>query len=146
MSYRHGYAPRSGYHPLYSVYSSMMTRCYNPNRSAFKYYGGRGIAVCKQWRHKPEAFIEWAMQNGWKPGLTIERKNNDGNYTPSNCVWATIRQQNRNSRNAKLTANDVKYIKTLLANGQLQRDIGHAFGVSQQTVSAIKHGESWLDI
>lgn len=79
--------------PTYVTWSAMMTRCYNKNIREFHRYGGRGISVCKRW-HKFENFF---ADMGTRPsGLTIERKNNDGNYTPRNCVWATRKEQGAN--------------------------------------------------
>ncbi len=87
--------------PLYSVWNTMRQRCYNPTVKSYHRYGGRGIKVCKQWRESFMAFYEWAMKNGYKKGLSIDRKNNNGNYCPSNCRIATKKQQARNTRKSK---------------------------------------------
>lgn len=81
----HGYC----YHPLYNIWTLMKKRCYNENDEYYYVYGGRGIKVCDEWLHNPEIFIEWALDNGWSKGLQIDRENNDGNYEPSNCRFAT---------------------------------------------------------
>jgi len=83
---------------LYNIWRSMRARCYNTSHRFYKHYGGRGIAVCDEWRNSYEAFRDWAFSNGYTPDLTIDRKDNDGNYEPQNCHWATMSDQNRNRR------------------------------------------------
>ncbi len=85
-------------HPVYEVWLSMKARCYNPKHTQYKYWGGRGIYVCEQWKNDAGAFCEWALSNGWKQGLTIDRIENDGHYEPSNCRFVTKAEQNRNTR------------------------------------------------
>jgi hypothetical protein len=82
---------------LYNVWRNMCQRCGNPHLWYFPYYGGRGIRVCKAW-HKFLPFYRWAVSHGYRDDLTLDRKNNDGNYTPSNCRWATRAQQAQNQR------------------------------------------------
>ena len=80
----------------YRAWSAAKGRCYNPKNREFKYYGARGITMCEAWRDDVAAFCR---DMGPKPvGFTLERKNNDGNYEPGNCVWATQKDQNWNRR------------------------------------------------
>lgn len=82
--------------PLRRVWQGMIRRCYDPRFKEYRNYGARGISVCDRWRTSFEAFSEDMSPR--PNGLSIDRINNDGNYEPGNCRWATRTQQNRNTR------------------------------------------------
>ena len=82
---------------IYRVWADIKTRCLNANAQNFKNYGGRGIKICKEWEHDFQKFYNWAIEAGYEKGLQIDRIDNDGDYEPSNCRWAT-RLQNVNNR------------------------------------------------
>lgn len=84
---------------VYAIWKGMKSRCYNKNRKAYKDYGGKGIAVCEEWRDDFEAFYVWAMSNGYSDDLSIDRIDSDGNYEPANCRWADGLTQANNKTN-----------------------------------------------
>lgn len=93
--YHHGMSSSS----LYAVWHAMKNRCLNPKAQQWRNYGGRGITVCESWLLFP-AFMK-DMGPSWRPGLSLDRKDNDAGYFPENCVWSTIEEQSNNTRRTK---------------------------------------------
>ncbi len=83
-------------HPLYSVWHHMISRCLNKQTSTYNYYGGRGIKICERWKKVGNFIVD--MYPSFEEGLSLDRINNDGNYEPSNCRWATKSEQCSNRR------------------------------------------------
>jgi hypothetical protein len=96
---KHGLTPKGHHNKLCNVWASIKNRCYNQKAPRYRDYGGRGITVCDEWRASFQLFYEWAMNNGYREGLSIDRENNDKGYDPSNCRWATAKAQANNRRN-----------------------------------------------
>lgn len=79
----------------YTSWRSMMSRCCNQNAKNYKYYGGKGICVCDEWK-SPETFGVWACSSGWFKGATLDRIDNSKGYSPENCKWSTKKEQATN--------------------------------------------------
>lgn len=88
-------------HRLVGVWNGMKKRCLTKTCQRYKDYGGRGITVCDLWKRSFQAFYDWAVANGWQPGLQLDRINNDGNYEPDNCRFVTPEVNSRNRRKPK---------------------------------------------
>jgi hypothetical protein len=87
--------------PEYWIWKEMRSRCSNPRHARYKDYGGRGISVCERWQRSFASFLE-DMGRRPAPGLTLDREDNNGDYEPGNCRWATVAEQNRNQRRTRL--------------------------------------------
>ena len=139
---------------LYSTYVAMKQRCHCSKHDSFPAYGGRGIAVCSAWRKSFEDFRDWAMQNGYQPGLQIDRIDDSKGYSPDNCRFVSVVQNQHNKRkrvrpvrtNPKLSPDEVRTARRLLKEGVSQRAIGRHLGVTHGTIGAIKLGRTWTDI
>lgn len=142
-TYRHGLShDKNGkITRLYSIWVGMRVRCYNESRADYKHYGGRGIKICDEWNTYP-VFYEWAMANGYSAELTIDRINCDGNYEPTNCRWATAKEQANNKRKChayKMTGKNRRLYELLLMRleGATYQEIADGEGVTAQNIQHI---------
>lgn len=119
---------------IHRIWAGMHDRCYNHNSPKYHRYGGRGISVCDEWLNNIEAFYDWAMENGYRDDLTIDRIDNDGNYCPENCRWATNEEQ-CNNRGHNIIAEVDGEIKTL---AQLSKESG----IKYRTIHA-RYNRGW---
>lgn len=93
---------------LYGIWNGMRHRCLDKKHISYHRYGGRGIKVCEEWDKSYENFKEWAINNGYQEELSIDRIDNDKDYSPSNCKWSSIKEQcNNRENNNRLTFNGV---------------------------------------
>lgn len=97
-SYKHGYEGKS----LCNIYRNMLARCYNSNRPDYIYYGARGIEVCDEWKKDSVSFFSWAESSGYSEGLTLDRIDVNGGYSPLNCRWVSMKVQSNNRRSNKI--------------------------------------------
>lgn len=110
--------------PTYIVWKSMMQRCRDPKSSSYANYGGRGVSICKRWLRFENFLEDMGVR---PPGLSLERKDNDGNYSKSNCRWATAIDQANNTRRNRFVS---RYGKRLTV-AQWERELGVRSGLIQ---------------
>lgn len=115
-------------HPLYSRWECMKKRCNNKNCRSYKTYGGFGIKVCEEWSKNFKSFYDWAMANGFKEELQLDRVDNDGDYEPGNCRWVTglVNANNKSRMRSSNTTGFVGILKNKDSQGF--RAVIHANG------------------
>lgn len=123
---------------LYQVYNGMISRCYNKNHPHYDNWGGRGIAVCDEWRFDYQSFRKWALSTGYdetkdRKYQSLDRIDNNSNYCPENCRWATMKEQNNNQR-PRQTGTGYKYNWTFDGITKSAEDWCKIFNVSIQMV------------
>ena len=119
---------------LYYVFNCMKNRCYRKELPDYKNYGGRGITICNEWLDNFMSFYNWAINNGYRKGLTIERKDNNGNYTPVNCCFATRMEQCNNKRTNRI----IKYKNEELTMMEFCRKYNLNYGLFESRIRANK--------
>lgn len=131
-------------HPLYRAWTEMNRRCYNEKRDNYARYGGRGITVCEEWRNDFKTFYDWAINSGWAEGLWIDRRENDGNYEPSNCRWVTVGESNINRTCVKLTKEKADTIREMYASKNYsQKELANMYGVTKMVISLTVRNKLW---
>ncbi len=144
-------------HPLFRVWSHVIDRCYNlvPAHISYRYYQGKGIKVADEWKNDFKLFYDWALENGWQKGLSIDRIDSNGNYEPGNCQFITISENSKKmsldnpthsayNGNSVLNHEQVDEIRNCLARGEDGASIGRKFKIHRKTVYNIRDGKSWI--
>lgn len=137
---------------LRALFRSMRRRCYDEHCRHYKYYGGRGIRICDEWLSSPSAFVDWALSAGYALGLSIDRIDPDGHYSPENCQWLPFRENcfakrkyvERKSKTRKLDMTQVQYIH---AHPELSPSaLAAMFGVNRRTIWNVRSGATWVEL
>lgn len=140
---RHGHTIGHDDSPTYTSWQSMLARCRYSNRHNADRYSERGVTVCDRWL----SFESFFADMGERPsGTTLDRyPNNDGNYEPGNCRWATPREQARNTRKNVLTFDTAVQVARRRLGGESCKSIAAAFGISESLPREIVKGRTWPD-
>jgi hypothetical protein len=134
-------------HPLYPTWANMKRRVDNPHMSrGDRSYASLNLGMDPAWRDVT-VFIDWAIKAGWKPGLSIERKNNTKGYWPRNCIFIPVLHQARNRRNNTMTQKLASEINRRVARGEVRyhvaKDIHVRTGIPLSTCNKVAYGVSW---
>lgn len=130
---------------LYTIYSGMKSRCYNPKDQHYKWYGAKNIKICDDWINENgvQNFIEWALNNGYNDTLTIDRKNSDLDYSPENCRWITHSQNSSFAHRKEFSTNHKSRLSMgekikiiLIKRGNIsEAELARKLGVSPQNLN-----------
>lgn len=142
-NFKHGLTNGKSFrHPVYTAWQNMKSRCLNPKNEKYNRYGGRGIKICDEWMNS-FIFAQWAFSSGWQKGLTIDRKDNDGDYCPSNCHWILVSLNSRKKSTTKLTLDQAEHIRNLSKEGYENQELANMFNTSNGTVWFILKNMTW---
>jgi hypothetical protein len=132
--------------PLYWLLRAIKARCYIPSATHYAYYGGRGIGVCAEWRESPASFIAWAKANGWRRGLTIDRVDGDGDYSPENCRFVEHKVNCQKRRRDKLTPDLVIKARAMLADGVSVNEVRKRLNVPYMPIWHLANSGTWSNV
>lgn len=138
MNWKHGDSRSAEYR----AWASMRQRCYNIYAPNYKWYGAKGVTVCANWRGSYPAFLA-DMGRRPSPKHSLEREDRTLPYGPTNCCWATVREQNVNRGGVKLTVARVEELRRRLQSGERAVDLAPEFGIHAVHVRQIKRGAKW---
>lgn len=132
---------------LRNVYSSMKVRCYNENNPDYKNYGARGIYIEESF-NTVDKFIKWSLENGYEPdsGLSIDRVDNDGNYSENNCQWVTVKENCKKNRGNKLSYEIAFEIREGKYKELSNKEISEIFNCGVETISSVREFKTWIPL
>jgi hypothetical protein len=142
--YKNVWSRKSPYIKLSYSWRDMKRRCLDEKHPRYKRYGYRGIEICKDW-YNLNAFIDWALNNGWRPGLTIDRTDNNGNYCPANCRWVSKSENSKKTSRTKISFEGAKTIRYLASIGKSDKYISKIFDVSSSAIWKIRKNIRHVD-
>ncbi len=142
---KHGECVNNKSSRLYNIWQGMKKRCYKKKSDSYQWYGARGIYVFNEWRTNFKAFKKWALKNGYQDNLQIDRKNNDGHYTPCNCQFITLLENTRKQTTVKLNPQKAKEIKFLYQGGigLTYENLGKLYGVCSAVIHQVVNNKTW---
>lgn len=141
-SITHGHTRDGRLSKTYVAWKSMIQRCTDPLSTSYPHYGKRGITICPRW-YTFENFL--ADLGTCPPGMTLDRRNNDGDYELGNCRWISRRDQNRNRSVTRLTVDAVQEIHGRCEHGESQRSVAKRMKVGETLISEVRRGRIWQD-
>lgn len=129
-------------HPFVMVWRNFHSRCYNPNNNRYHTYGARGITVSENWQVFSRFYQD--MYGSWRPGLQLDRINNDGSYSAENCRWVTPAENSRNRTTTKLSAEQASEIRAKNPRSMAdQAELAAKFGVSTRMIRYVRDRKAW---
>jgi hypothetical protein len=135
---------------IHRIWKKMKERCSNPRAAGYKYYGKKGVTVCKEWLIRKKGFLNfkrWALNNGYADNLTLDRKEANKGYCPSNCRWISKTNNSRYKGSTKMTIDKVKAMRDLYRTGDFtQKKLAGLFNIAESNVGRITRKETWRDI
>lgn len=137
-NYRTGLAMKGDNAGIYNSWQNMKQRCNNPKHPKYSNYGGRGITVCPEWLNIV-TFKKWALEHGYKPGLTVDRIDNDKGYSPDNCRWVSVSENSRKKSSTKIKPGQADVIRKRLADGECAYALADEYGVQHGTIWYIQN-------
>lgn len=122
---------------FYNTWQNMKGRCLNPNNPKYKNYGARGIKICDSWLDINN-FAEWSLNNGWKPGLSLDRIDNNKDYNPENCEWVTVAANSRKKSTTKINIEQANEIRIRYKTEKISmKDLAKDYNISVSNVGFI---------